>query len=70
MGYDCLAVSGTIFAACSAHWVAHLSVQNNSPPLVDPEILLDQASVLEGYQAIGETYEAVSRGHRCVGGLC
>lgn len=70
MGYNCLAVSDTIFAAYSAHWLAHLSVQNNSPLLVDPEILLDQASVLERYQAIGETYEAVGRSHRCVGRLC
>jgi hypothetical protein len=48
----------------------YLSIEHDTSVLVDPEILLDQTTVLLWEQTVGETHQAIRRGHiRKVGGL-
>jgi hypothetical protein len=42
----------------------YLSVQDDTPSLINPEVLLDETTVLEGEQAVREADEAVRRLHR------
>ena len=45
-----------------------MGVENDSAPLVNPEVLLDERAVLGRQQAVREADEAVRRGHGGGGG--
>lgn len=49
-------------------WVTDLSIQDDTPPFVNPKILFDETAVLGRQQAVGEADKTVGGIHVSVGG--